>query len=106
MVLAPPPLTPTCSNLDVQQRSALTHEGHCGPAESKKPLVRVLQLLGMGENVSSYDQDVQRLEFLLLGGGPTAPEGISGGAVAEYAKREDSRSWHWRQEGARKRYAW
>lgn len=77
------PLIPTCTNLEVQQGSALNHEGHCGPAASKKPLVRVLQLLGMGESVSSYDQDVQRLEFLLLGGGPTAPGGISGGAVPE-----------------------
>lgn len=98
------PLTQTCSNPEVQQGRALNHEGHCGPSASKKPPVRVLQLLEMDENVRSYNQDVQRLEFLLLGGGPTAPGGINGGAVTEYAKREDSRSWHWRQEGARRRY--
>ena len=61
------PLTQTCSNPEVQQVRALNHEGHCGPAASKKSLVRVLKLLEMAENVRSYDQDVQSLSSCCFG---------------------------------------
>lgn len=54
-------------SLEAQHGGVLGHGGHGGPAASGTSLDGASHLVGMDEDVNVRDQDVQPLEFLLLG---------------------------------------
>lgn len=54
-------------SLEAQHGGVLGHGGHGGPAASGTSLDGASHLVGMDEDVNVHDQDVQPLEFLLLG---------------------------------------
>lgn len=54
-------------SLEAQHEDVLSHGGHGGPAASETSLDGASQLVGRGEDVNVHDQDVQLLEFLLMG---------------------------------------
>lgn len=73
---------------EAQHGGVLGHGGHGGPAASGTSLDGASHLGGTGEDVNVRDQDVQLLEFPLLGGHVLQPQVASGAGAWLGVSRE------------------